>query len=283
MKKVFLISSLIIAMIACNSNGGDKKTELENLKKQETELKAKIASLEAELNSTTDSTPNGIAVAVASLKAETFKNYIDVVGHVDADENVSISSDVPGTLTKINVKVGDEVNKGQVLAETEARAIIQSIADLQINSELVNQVYEKQKNLWDQRIGTEMQYLQAKTNKESMEKKMAALQEQLNMTKIISPIDGTVDAVDIKIGQVVAPGMPAIRVINFSNLKVKAEIAESYASKIKKGSEVIVRFPDIHDSLISKVNFVSRAINPQTRTFSVEVLLDNKKEYTQIW
>ena len=277
MKKIYLISTLTIAMIACNS-GDDKKAELENLKKQEAELKAKITVLESEIKGK-DSTPNGIAVSLATLKAETFKNYIDIVGHVDASENVTISSEMPGTVTKINVNAGDEVNKGQVLAETDARAITQSIADLQVNSELVNQIYEKQKNLWDQRIGTEVQYLQAKTNKESMQKKMAALQEQLNMTRIISPIDGTVDAVDIKLGQVVAPGMPSIRVINFSNLKVKADVAESYASKIKKGSEVIIYFPDTHDSIISKVNFVSRAINPSTRTFNVEVMLDNKKEY----
>jgi membrane fusion protein, multidrug efflux system len=99
------------------------------------------------------------------------------------------------------------------------------------------------------------------------------------MIKIIAPINGTVDAVDIKLGQAVAPGMPAIRVINFNNLKVKADVAESYASKIKKGSEVVVHFPDTNDSLITKVNFVSRAINNASRTFTVEVLLDDKKEY----
>jgi membrane fusion protein (multidrug efflux system) len=278
MKKIYLISSLTIALVACNSNGGDKKSELENLKKQEAELKAKITVLESEIKGK-DSTPNGTAVSVAILKAETFKNYIDILGRVDASENVTISSEMPGTVTKISVNVGDEVRKGQVLAETDARAITQSIADLQVNSELVNQIYEKQKNLWDQRIGTEVQYLQAKTNKESMQKKMASLQEQLNMSRIISPIDGTVDAVDIKLGQVVAPGMPSIRVINFSDLKVKADVAESYASKIKKGSEVIVRFPDLNDSLVSKVSFVSRAINTATRTFSIEVMLDDKKEY----
>jgi RND family efflux transporter MFP subunit len=112
-----------------------------------------------------------------------------------------------------------------------------------------------------------------------MEKKLSALNEQLRMSKIISPISGTVDAVDIKLGQAVAPGMPAIRVINFSNLKVKADVAESYASRIRKGSEVIVHFPDMNDSIVSKVNFVSRAINSSSRTFTVEVLLDNKKEY----
>ncbi|MGB3949160.1 MAG: efflux RND transporter periplasmic adaptor subunit [Bacteroidia bacterium] len=279
MKKIFLIPSLTLLMIACNS-GTDKKTELENLKKQEAEIKSKIAALETELSqSDTSAMLSGIAVSVEELKAVTFKNYIDVQGRVDADENVAISSEMPGTVTKINVKVGDNVNKGDVLAETDARTIMQNISDLQTNYELVAQIYEKQKNLWEQKIGTEVQFLQAKTNKESMEKKLTMLQQQLSMSKIVSPISGTVDAVDIKLGQMIAPGMPAIRVINFSNLKVKADVAETYAAKIKKGSEVIVYFPDMEDTLITKVNFVSRAINPGTRTFLVEVLLDNKKEY----
>lgn len=279
MKKIILISTLAISMIACNKGGDDKKAELEKLKKQELELKAKIVTLEASMNEAKDTVPSGIAISVQALKPEIFKNYIDIQGRVDADENVSVSSEIPGTIVKINVKVGDEVSKGQVLAETDARTISQSIADLQVNTDLVNQIYDKQKNLWEQKIGTEVQFLQAKTNKESMEKKMAALQQQLNMTKIVSPISGTIDAVDTKVGMLAAPGMPSIRVINFSNLKVKADVAESYASKIKKGSEVIVRFPDMQDSVLAKVNYVARAINPSTRSFTVEVLLDNQKEY----
>lgn len=278
MKKLFLIPVLAFSIIACKSAGGDKKTELEDLKKQEAEIKTKIAVLEAELN-TTDSAGKTVAVSVSTLKPMIFKNYIDVQGRVDADENIALSTEMPGTVTKINVKPGDEVAAGQVLAETDARAINQQMSDLQTNAALVNQLYEKQKNLWDQKIGTEMQFLQSKTNKESMEKKLSALNEQLRMSKIISPISGTIDAVDIKLGQAIAPGFPAIRVINFSNLKVKADVAESYASKIKKGSEVIVHFPDMKDSVIAKVNFVSRAINNASRTFSVEVLLDDKKEY----
>lgn len=278
MKKLFIIPVLAIAIVACNSGGSDKKAELEKLKTQQAEINSKILALETEL-SANDSAPKNVAVSVMTLKAAAFKNYIDVQGRVDADENISVSTEMPGTITRINVQVGDEVHTGQVLAETDTRAINQQISDLQTNSALVNQVYDKQKSLWDQKIGTEIQYLQAKTNKESMEKKMLALQEQLRMSKIISPINGTVDAVDIKLGQSVAPGMPSIRVINFSNLKVKADVSESYASKIKKGSEVIVHFPDTNDSLVTKVNFVSRAINNASRTFTVEVLLDDKKEY----
>ncbi len=286
MKKLVLIPSLTLLLIACGS-GEDKKAQLERLKKEESELRDEMSGLQVKIDTLQaqqkrlmgDSVKTGIAVAVMTLKAEVFKNYIDVQGHVDADQNVALSSEMPGTITKINVKTGDEVNVGQVLAETDVRAINQQISDLQTNADLVNQIYEKQKNLWEQKIGTEVQFLQAKTNKESMEKKLIAMQEQVRMSKIISPINGTVDAVDIKIGQAVAPGIPAIRVINFSNLKVKSDVAESYASKIKKGNEVIIHFPDTQDSVVTKVDFVSRAINNSSRTFSVEVLLDNKKEY----
>jgi RND family efflux transporter MFP subunit len=282
MKKLVLISSITLLLAACSGKSPksveDKKAQLENLKKQEADIKAKIAVLEADLPTSATSV-NAISVSTVLVKPEIFKNYIAVQGRVDAEENIALSTEMPGTINKINVSVGDRVSRGQVLAETDTRSLSQSMADLQTNINLVNQIYEKQKNLWDQKIGTEIQFLQAKTNKESLEKKMGSLQEQIRMSKIISPIDGTVDAVDVKMGQLVAPGMPAIRVINFSNLKVKADVSESYASKIKKGSEVIVRFPDNNDSIVTKVNFVSRAINNSTRSFTVEVLLDNKKEY----
>ncbi|CAN5426387.1 efflux RND transporter periplasmic adaptor subunit [soil metagenome] len=286
MKKLLLIPSLTLLLIACGS-GDDKKAQLEALKKEESDLRTEMSGLQEKIDTVLakqkrligDSVETGISVSVLTLKTEIFKNFIDVQGRVDADQNVSLSSEMPGTITKINVKTGDEVSVGQILAETDARAINQQISDLQTNTDLVNQIYDKQKNLWDQKIGTEVQFLQAKTNKESMAKKMGSLQEQLRMSKIISPINGTVDAVDIKIGQLIAPGMPAIRVINYSNLKVKADVSESYASKIKKGNEVVIHFPDTQDSIITKVDFVSRAINNSSRTFTVEVLLDNKKEY----
>ena len=108
---------------------------------------------------------------------------------------------------------------------------------------------------------------------------MRVLQEQLRMTKIISPINGTVDAVDIKLGQLTAPGIPAIRVVNLNNLKIKAELAESYASRVNKGNEVLVAFTDGTDTLNTKVSFAAKTINPLNRTFTVEILLDNKKEY----
>jgi RND family efflux transporter MFP subunit len=280
--KPFISLTLIVALLvaSCSQPAGDKKAELEKLLKQQDELTLQIEKLQADIDKEAgDSAIKKSLVEIQPVAAKEFSTYIDVQGKIDADENVSLSTEMPGTITKINVKVGDEVGKGQVLAETDTRAVQQSMSDMQTNMDLVNQLYEKQKALWDQKIGTEVQFLQAKTNKESMEKKMGMLQEQLRMSKIISPISGTVDAVDIKVGQAIAPGVPAIRVINFSNLKVKAELAEAYAGRVKKGDIVKIYFPDSKDSLTAKVNFAARAISSLTRTFTVEVLLDNKKDY----
>jgi membrane fusion protein (multidrug efflux system) len=278
-----LVTAVMVAVIltACHSGSPDKKAELEKLRAQKSELETKIAALEQEVlkKDTLRTNEKQEEVAVKTLQLELFRTYIDVQGRVDADENVSLSSEMPGTVTQINVKVGDEVSKGQVLAETDARAIAQQISDMQTNFALANQVYEKQKTLWDQKIGTEIQFLQAKNAKESLEKKMASMQEQLRMSKIISPINGTVDGVNIKVGQAIAPGMSAINVINFSNLKVKADVAENYASRVKSGNEALVFFPDTKDSVTSKVHFASRGINSLTRTFSVEVMLGNSGDY----
>ncbi|HXB42254.1 MAG TPA: efflux RND transporter periplasmic adaptor subunit [Bacteroidia bacterium] len=279
MKNGIFYVALATLVISCAAP--DKKAELEKLKKQKSELEGKITSLEDEIKkSGADTTKEkSLEVIARAITPEIFKTYIEVQGRIDADESVSLSSEMPGTVTQINVKVGDEVSKGQSLAETDARAIQQQMSDLQTNLELATQMFQKQKNLWEQKIGTEMQFLQAKTNKESLEKKMGTLQQQLNMSKIISPINGTVDAVNIKVGQAIAPGIPAITVINFSNLKVKADVAETYANRVKKGNDAQIVFPDMNDSINAKVNYASRAINTLNRTFGVEVLLDNNKEY----
>ena len=275
-----ILIPIISSSIFLASCGGGSTESLTDLKSQQAELKTQLADLNAKISKLEgDSSKKFALVEASAITPAIFKTYINVQGRVDAEESVSLSSEMPGTITKINVKPGDQVSLGQVLAETDARALQQTISDLQTNYELVNLLYEKQKALWDQKIGTEVQYLQSKTQKESIEKKMSTLQEQVRMTKIISPINGTIDAVDIKLGQLTAPGMPAIRVINFNNLKVKADLAESYSSKVHKGDEVLIKFPDSNDTLTARINYSSRAINAMNRTFGVEILLNNNKEY----
>lgn len=276
-----LIIILMATLAACGGGKtSDKKAELDKLKKEKATLDSKIAKLEEEV-AKTDTTHKEklVEVLVMPLTPKTFKTYIEIQGRIDADENVALTTEIPGTVTRINVKVGDHVSKGQILAETDTRNTQQQLAAMQASLSLVNQLYERQKGLWDQKIGTEVQFLQAKTIKEATEASVGSVQEQLRMSKIISPIDGTVDLVNLKVGDATSPGRGAINVVNFSNLKVKADVAETYAFRVKNGNEVLVLFPDMKDSITSTIHYASRGIDKLTRTFAVEVLLDGKKEY----
>ncbi len=271
---------LSIFIAACGGSKLDKKKlELEKLNGEMADLKTKIADLEKEIGAS-DTTKKAIAkfVALNVLQTEIFKTFIDVQGKIDAEENVLLNAQMPGVITAIFVKPGQSVNAGTVLAETDNKAMLAGLAAMQTNLDLVSSLFEKQKALWEQNIGTEVQYLQVKAQKEGLEKQMAATQAQLKMTKVVSPISGTVDAVDLKIGGYSSPGLPiGIRVVNFSKLKVKAEVAEGYISKIKVGDEIEVELPDAKVSLKARVGYAARAINAMTRTFNVEAMLPSNE------
>ena len=278
MKKIliFIIGTSLI--VACSNEGsGDKKTELAKLKKEQAGIQEKINKLENEL-AAGDTTANGrskeIAITPAVLKP--FLHYIEVQAKVDGDENVVVSAEVPGIVTSVNVQSGQQVSKGTILVELDAASTTKAIEEAQNQLDFSNTLYMKQKSLWDQKVGSEVQYLTAKNNYEASTKRMATLKEQLAMTKLKSPINGTVDAVDIKIGQSLQPGIPAIRVVNLSSLKVKAEVAEAYVSKVKKGNEALIIFPDAGKEINSTLSYSGNVIDPLNRTFRVEVALGNK-------
>lgn len=277
-----LIGSILL-LSACGSSTDPLEVMLEkrdSLKKVVASVESEIAKLEEEIAKKDTSRKEKLkTVELMALTPQVFNNYIDIQGKVDADESIAINAEMPGTVTKVNVQLGDEVRKDQVLAELDSKVIQQGIAELQNALELANTMFEKQKNLWDQKIGTEMQYLGARNQKESLEKKMATLHEQLKMSKIISPINGIVDAIDIKLGQATMPGIPAMRVVNMNSLKVVGEVAESNLSKVKSGNEVIVIFPDMKDTVKTKITYAAKVISPLNRTFTTTVNLDGKKEY----
>src|SRR5678815_820950 len=210
------------------------------------------------------------------MAPQTFTHFVEVQAKVEGDEDVTLSAEMPGTVTSVLVKPGDKVSKGQVLATLEDRAIHQQLDAMKANVDMAVTMFNRQKNLWDQKIGSEVQFIQAKTQKESMEKQYAGLQEQWDMTRIKSPINGTVDVVNIKMGSAVAPGFMSIRVVNLSNMKVKAEVAESYISKVKSGCDAVIYFPDLGTNIKTKLSYSGRAINSLNRTFNVEVRLNPK-------
>jgi RND family efflux transporter MFP subunit len=279
-KNTIMTAVLALLLVACGGGGSDLTAKLDKLKKERDAIEQQIAEVEAEI-AKTDTTKKEVFadVAVHAIEPVIFKTYIEVQGRVDAEESVNLSSEMPGTVTKINVRTGDYVTKGQVLAECETRIQVEQLKQAQVNLKLLTEVYEKQKALWEQKIGTEVQYLQAKTQKESLEGSINQINEGMRMLKIISPIDGTVDMVNIKVGQAVSPGLPAISVVNFSSMKVKADVAEAYSSRVKNNAEVLVLFPDMNDSIVGTIHYASRAINMLTRTFGVDVYLPAKKEY----
>lgn len=287
MKNLFrlLIGIAMITAIASCGGGNTadkKKADLEKLKAQYTELGEKIKSLESELSTNGDSSTVNVKmkdVAVTALQIGTFVHSIDVQGHIEGDENVMVIAKMPGTLIRLSVNAGDQVKAGQVLGEIESTTMAAQLADLKTNYALVKDVYLKQKALWDQKVGTELQFLQAKTNKESLEQKINQLNETIDMFKIKAPFSGTVDEVMAKIGQTVGSGSPVLRIVNLNKLKVKAELAESYSASVHTGDKVNLAFPDINKSVSSTVLYTGKVINPMTRTFNVEVALPSDNIY----
>ena len=277
MKRILFIAA--IAFLAACSQPKDKKTELADLKKQRIELDNKIAKLQLEIGESDSTKAIVREVSVFELTQTTFKNYLEIQGKIDAEENVQVNPEAQGVVTAVYVKIGQNVSKGQTLAQIDDKVARQSIAELQTQLELATTLYNRQKNLWDQKIGTEVQFISAKTQKEAAERRISTVRSQINMYKIKSPINGSIDAMDLKVGQAVAPGMSGIRVINTSNLKAKAQVAETYAGRVSQGDEVNVIFPDAADSLKTKINFASKTIDPASRSFEVQINLPSNKKY----
>jgi membrane fusion protein (multidrug efflux system) len=274
MKKLIYIPALLL-LAACSSKPKDKKTELADMQKQQAELNTKIAKLQAEVG-TADST-KATEVGVVDVKAGVFTNYVQIQGKIDAQDNVTAYPQSPGTITAIYVKPGQHVSKGQVLVQLDNSVLQQNIAQAQAQLDLSQQLYDRQKNLWDQKIGTEVQFLQAQTTLQANRKGLAGLRSQANLYRIVSPITGTIDQMDLKLGQVAQPGTTGIRIVNADVLKVKADVPESYAGSVGTGNEVLILVPDAKDSLKTKVTFAAKAIDPTSRSFAVEIKLPVRK------
>ncbi|QHS57177.1 efflux RND transporter periplasmic adaptor subunit [Mucilaginibacter sp. 14171R-50] len=272
MKKLIYIPALLL-LAACSNKPKDKKAELADLQKQQSEINNKIAKLQAEIG-----TPEVITeVNVAEVKTGPFVNYVQIQGKIDAQDNVTAYPQTGGTITAIYAKVGQHVSKGQVLAQLDNSVLRQNIAQAESQLALTQQIYNRQKALWDQKIGTEVQFLQAQTNFQAGKKSIAALREQAAMYRIVAPISGSVDQMDLKLGQVASPGVTGIRIVDADNLKVKADVPESYAGSVRTGNNVKIVIPDAQDSLTTKVTFAAKAIDPTSRSFAVEIKLPARK------
>lgn len=274
MKTIKVITGIIV-LVLMNACSGNKEAQLDKLKKQQTAINDKIQKLQTELNSGKKDSLNPEKFKFVGLKDVTsnkFDHFIRVQGKLDGDQNAAVFAEAPGTISAKFADVGQKVVKGQVLAQIDDQQYRSQMESLESQYKLTSDLFEKQQRLWDQKIGSEVQYMQSKTNKESLEKQISSLKQQVDKFKIKSPIDGTIEECNIRVGGVVSPDprSAAYRVVAFKNLKVSAEVSEAYSANVKVGDKLLVAFPDINKVVDARVNFVSKYINPVNRTFIIE-------------
>ena len=270
------LAACSLFLASCGGDNKDPKAQLEKLKSEQTATQAKITELEAKTGGPTaaPATP----VSVMNAKPESFKSYLEVQGRVDFDQNATVGSRAAGSLTSIRVQRGDRVSKGQVLATIDASILDASMAELRTRLDLAKTVYEKQKGLWDQQIGTEIQYLQAKNNYDALRRNLATLNQQRALYSVVAPFAGSVDEVLPKLGEITAPGAPVVRLTSGAGGKILADVSEAYGNSIKAGDNAIVTIPDLGGKeLLANVRVVSRSINATSRTFTVELRLKSTK------
>ncbi|MFP4469380.1 MAG: efflux RND transporter periplasmic adaptor subunit [Bacteroidales bacterium] len=273
---------VIIALLAAGCAGtDDDSSKLEQLKKEREALDKQIRQLEQQIiadGGTVEETSRVPAVVAEKVEPEVFNHYIEVRGSVESDQNIFVPAQRPYMVEKIYVDEGDYVTKGQLMAELDNESIRQSIREVKNGLELATTLFERQENLWEKNIGTEVQYLQAKNRMEDLQIKLRNVETELEKTRIFSPIDGVVDYVAIKEGEAAVPNMGAIRVSNMSAQKVKARVAENYISNIKRGDKIKVYFPVIDLEMDAEITAVAQVIDPNNRTFDIEVDLpdDNR-------
>ncbi|MFT5761287.1 MAG: membrane fusion protein (multidrug efflux system) [Polaribacter sp.] len=217
-------------------------------------------------------------ITTFKAKEEVFTHYLELQGNVETKQNLLIYPEMPGILEFVYVKNGQSVKKGEVLAKIKDGVMSQQLSQLETQVVLAKTIYERQKRLWDQKIGSEMQYLQSKTNYLAQQKSVEQIKFQLEKTTIIAPFDGVIDVVFKEEGTVVAPGQGAeiFRIINLSNMYVSTEVPERYLASVTKSKEVKVEFPVLGETETSSIRQVGSFINPNNRSFKVEVPVSNE-------
>lgn len=285
MKSLLTIASLLLLALgvaSCAADGLDaKKAELEALKGQLAEVTNQIKALEAEITAADPAftvAKKPLLITTVSARKGEFTHFVEVTGSVLSKKNVNISAETVGRILEIPAMEGMRVSKGQVLAKIDAETIQRSVEEMENSLSLAKTVFEKQERLWNQKIGTEIQFLEAKSRKEGLEKSMASMKTQLAKAIIRAPFNGTIETVRVKVGELVQPGVQMFQFVGESDLFIEADISESYISVLTKGDSVAITFPSINKTITTKVSATGSIINPNNRTFKVEVFLPSLPE-----
>lgn len=280
MNKNKLIIPILIVLLISSCGPRDKQSRLARLEAQREALSAQIEKLKAEIAGEKGATPQEILAYVRGIEVRPslFRHYIQAQGTVESDNNILIPAQSNGVVEKIHVRQGDRVNQGQLLAELDGAVLESSIDEVTHALQLLQTIYERQDRLWKKNIGSEIEYLQAKNNKENMEKKLETLKKQYELTKIYAPISGSVDNVLIKEGEMAAAGRGTIRIVQLSRLKITVSLSENYISRISINDPVKVQISVIGKEMELKIDSVSQVIDPNNRTFQIEIRIPAREK-----
>ena len=282
MRTNIIVFAALLALASC---GGEKtleerKADLEAKKMELAKLQNEVSKMETELLAEDPTLGQkeeiGILVEVKKVAPEEFEHHFEVNGSLEAVEQANISPEQGGQIKQILVKEGDRVAAGTTLATLNVSVFQTNLQEIDNGIELAQTVYDRQARLWEQKIGSEIQYLEAKNRLESLQKKRETLVAQMAMSTVKAPFAGVVDRIWQKEGELAAPGQPLLTLVNMSEMKVKADVSENYVQAVKENAEVEVDFPSFGISTTAAIRQVSNIINPSNRTFSVEVRVPNK-------
>jgi membrane fusion protein, multidrug efflux system len=284
MKLKWISLTFIVLILVASCGEKDVRNQINRLESQKLSLQKKIAEIDNQLlelqSQTNDSQISRVVpVYVQEIVEERFVNYFSVQGNVTSDNNILIPAEHSGVIKNVYFEEGDFVESGTILAEIDNSLLLKQKLEIETSLDLANTSYERQKRLWEQEIGSEMQYLQAKNQKETLESRLETLNEQIKKTYIKAPISGNLDKVFIKKGEIIQMGLQAFQIVQLSKLKIEAEVSEKYVADIQKGDSVLVSFSGVDTEFKSSISAVSQVINTDSRTFTIEVKVPEKLDY----
>jgi len=282
MKKIILIATFLSLIFSCGKKKDNTNIDSLIASKNLVSIKAKRGELQTQLTKLDDAIAlldikksEEALVSVSVVKDTVFSHYLEVQGNVDTKENLIIYPQFSGILNTVNVIAGQKVSKGQLLGTIDDGGLGQQLAQMETQMALAKTTFERQKRLWDQKIGSEIQYLQAQTNMISQQKAVSQMKAQLAKTRIIAPFSGVIDELITEKGQVVGPGQGLMRIVNLNNMFVSTAVPESYIGKLKVGTVVNVYLASLGKTYAGKIRQVASNINPNNRSFGIEVSIPN--------
>ena len=274
-----LAAAVLLTVSCAQDDLTAKKEKLESLKGDLAKINTEIKALEAEISDLdpeyAEQNKKSILITTAAARKGEFTHFVEVTGSVLSKKNVNISAETAGRVMEVPAIEGMRVTRGQILAIIDSEVIERNIAEMENSLDLAKTIVEKQARLWEQKIGTEIQYLEAKNRKEGLEKSLASLKTQLEKAYVRAPFSGTIESVQVRLGELVQPGVPMFQFVGDSDLFIESDVSESYVGVLAKGDSVEVSFPSLKKNLTTKVSAVGAIINPNNRTFKVEVFLPN--------